>query len=74
MVTVNDNTGIPIKINKGRRCWNKVQEELATSSQMSLHSSITQMSLMFIAIIYNNMCKVLAATDVHANLGVQGVY
>ena len=74
MVTMNDNRGIPIKINRGRRCQGKVQEELGTSSQMSIPSNITQMSLIFIAIVYNNMCKALSTMDAHPNLGVQGVY
>ena len=63
MVTMNDNRGIPIKINRGRRCWGKVQEELDTGSQMSVPSNITQMPLIFIAGVYNNMCKALSTMD-----------
>lgn len=74
MVWLITTEGYQLKSAKGESAWGNVQEKQGTSSQMSPPSNITQMCLIFLATICNNVCKALSLRDAHPSPSVQGAY
>lgn len=71
MITVYYNERKQIKISKMKRHMGEVQEKPGTSFQVFFPSGVTWTHVILSAMMCDNTCKVLSATEAHRRLGVQ---